>query len=151
MTTQEIAKRLVDIYEGEPWFGESLQAKLKNVSAEHAYMQLVHNKHSIAEILSHMEFWRKSFISQLKGDNAESFSGDSPDNWPSVENLKKRGWENQLSSFHDTQKLLVGLLKSNTKPLSDDLINNLNGMVDHDVYHMGQIGIVKSLINGTTK
>lgn len=149
MTTQEIAKRLEDIYEGEPWFGESLQTKLKNVTADNAFQQPIHNKHSIAEIIGHMEYWRKSFIFQLKGDQSVSFSGDSPDNWPSIDDLKKRGWKNQLASFNDTQKLLVGLLKSNTKPLSEDLMNNLNGMVDHDVYHMGQIGIVKSLVTAS--
>lgn len=147
MNAQKIAKRLDDIYRGEPWFGESLKTKLQSVSADKAYQQPVNDKHSIAEILSHMEFWRKSFVYQLKEDDSITFSGDSPDNWPSIVDLKKRGWDNLKASFEETHNLLVGLLKSNNKPLSEDLLNNLNGLVDHDVYHLGQIGIVKSLLN----
>jgi uncharacterized damage-inducible protein DinB len=148
MSAQKIAQRLEEIYRGEPWFGESLQTKLKTVTEETAYQQPVNNKHSISEILSHMEFWRKSFIAQLKGDDASSFSGQSPDNWPDVDALKKRGWKKQLTSFEETHNQLVSLLnKVNGKGLSAELTTNLNGMVDHDVYHMGQIGIVKSLVN----
>jgi uncharacterized damage-inducible protein DinB len=147
MSAQKIAQRLEEIYRGEPWFGESLQAKLKTVTEETAYRQPVNNRHSIAEILSHMEFWHKSFIHQLKGDTTTSFTGTSPDNWPDVDTLKKRGWRKLQASFEETHHELVTLLnKVNGKPLSDELMTNLNGMVDHDVYHMGQIGIVKSLI-----
>jgi uncharacterized damage-inducible protein DinB len=148
MSAQKIAQRLEEIYRGEPWFGESLQTKLKTVTEETAYRQPVNNKHSIAEILSHMEFWRKSFIKQLKGEDASSFSGQSPDNWPDVGALKKQGWKKQVASFEETHNQLVSLLnKVNGKPLNDELVTNLSGMVDHDVYHMGQIGIVKSLVN----
>ena len=146
MTTQNIAQRLENIYQGEPWFGESLQTKLESVSTEKAYAQPVNNRHSIAEILSHMEFWRKSFIEQLKGNDASAYSGDSPENWPSVENLKKLGWEKQKELFRETQQDLVKLLRT-SKSVNEDLINNLNGLVDHDIYHIGQIGIVKSLVN----
>ena len=148
MSTQKIAQRLEDIYQGEPWFGESLQAKLNQVTEEGAYKQVVNNKHSIAEILSHMEFWRKSFIQQLKGEDASEYNGNNPGNWPAVEDLRKQGWKNQLASFDKTKQELVSLLKkANETMLSDDLMMNLNGLVDHDVYHTGQIGIVKSMVN----
>ena len=148
MSAQEIAQRLEEIYRGEPWFGESLQTKLKTVTEETAYRQPVNNKHSIAEILSHMEFWHKSFIHQLKGDTSITFNGQNPDNWPDIDALRNRGWKQLQSSFEESHNELVTLLrKANGKPLGEELITNLNGLVDHDVYHMGQIGIVKSLVN----
>jgi uncharacterized damage-inducible protein DinB len=146
MSTQTIAQRLEVIYQGEPWFGESLQTKLKNVSEESAFKQPVNNKHSIAEILSHMEYWRKRFALEVQGKTLPEFS--ESENWPDVTALKKQGWKKLQASFEETHKELVGLLeKSNGKKLSEELITNLNGMVDHDIYHLGQIGIVKSLVN----
>jgi uncharacterized damage-inducible protein DinB len=146
MSAQTIAKRLDIIYKGEPWFGESLQTKLKNVSEESAFKQPINNKHSIAEILSHMEYWRKRFALEVQGKTPPEFL--ETENWPEVSALKKRGWKKLQASFDETHKELVGLLeKSNSKKLSEELITNLNGMVDHDVYHLGQIGIVKSLVN----
>src|SRR5688572_23534021 len=118
MSAQKIAQRLEEIYRGEPWFGESLQTKLKTVTEETAYRQPVNNKHSIAEILSHMEFWRKSFVHQLKGDTSATFTGTSPDNWPDVDALKKRGWKKLQTSFDETHNELVTLLnKVNGKAL----------------------------------
>jgi uncharacterized damage-inducible protein DinB len=146
MSAQIIAQHLDNIYQGEPWFGESLQTKLKNVSEESAFKQPVNNKHSIAEILSHMEYWRKRFALEVQGKIPPEFS--ESENWPSIGDLKKLGWKKLQTSFDETHQELVGLLKkSNGKQLSEELIGNLNGLVDHDIYHLGQIGIVKSLVN----
>jgi uncharacterized damage-inducible protein DinB len=145
MSAQTIAQRLDVIYQGEPWFGESLQTKLKNVSDEMAYRQPVNNKHSIAEILSHMEYWRKRLALEVQGKTPPEFS--EAGNWPEVSDLKKRGWKKLQASFEETHHELVGALKKSNGKLSEELITNLNGMLDHDVYHLGQIGIVKSLVN----
>jgi uncharacterized damage-inducible protein DinB len=146
MSTQTIAQRLDTIYKGEPWFGESLQIKLKNISEENAFKQPVNNKHSIAEILSHMDYWHKRFALEVQGKALEEFSETG--NWPDVTTLKKLGWKKLQDSFGETQHELVSLLKkANGKSIPEELLSNLNGMVDHDVYHLGQIGIVKSLVN----
>lgn len=145
MTTQEIANRLDTIYKGEPWFGESFQTKLKNVSEESAFKQPVNNKHSIAEILGHLEYWHKRFALEVQGKTPPEFS--EIDNWPDVDSLKKQGWKKLQTSFEKTHHELVSQLNANGKKVSADLLTNLNGMVDHDVYHLGQIGIVKSLVN----
>lgn len=146
MKAQEIADRLSEIFNGEPWFGEPLQSKLENVNAEMAYYQPAPGKHSIAEILSHMEYWRKSFVHELSGDKSISFSGDSPDNWPVLADLKKLGWEKQLKSFEATHQQLIKQLNAlKDTPLPENLRVNLNGLVNHDIYHIGQIGFVKSM------
>lgn len=146
MSAQTIAQRLDTIYKGEPWFGESLQTKLKNVSEESAFKQPVNNKHSIAEILSHMEYWRKRFALEVQGKTPAEFS--ETENWPDINALKKMGWRKLQASFEETHnELVTQLKKANGKSVSEELLINLNGMVDHDVYHLGQIGIVKSLVN----
>ena len=145
MSAQTIAQRLDIIYKGEPWFGESLQTKLKNVTETNAFKQPVNNKHSIAEILSHMEYWRKRFTLEVQGKILPEFS--EVENWPEVNTLKKQGWKKLQTSFDETHNELVNALKKANGKLSEGLITNLNGMVDHDVYHLGQIGIVKSLVN----
>ena len=145
MSAQTIAQRLDIIYNGEPWFGESLITKLKNVTETNAFKQPVNNKHSIAEILSHMEYWRKRFTLEVQGKTPPEFS--EVENWPEVNTLKKLGWKKLQASFDETHIELVNALKKANGKLSEELITNLNGMVDHDVYHLGQIGIVKSLVN----
>jgi uncharacterized damage-inducible protein DinB len=145
MSAQTIAQRLDTIYKGEPWFGESLQTKLKNLSEENAFKQPVNNKHSIAEILSHMEYWHKRFALEVQGKTPPEFS--ETENWPEVSTLKKRGWKKLQASFDETHNELVRSLKKANGKLSEELITNLNGMADHDVYHLGQIGLVKSLVN----
>jgi uncharacterized damage-inducible protein DinB len=143
--SSEFAHRLKEIYAGEPWFGESIQTKLKNVTAERAFQQPLKGEHSIAELLSHMEFWRKSFLYHLRGDKSIKFTNDHPQNWPSVDDLKAKGWELLCLSFTETHHALLNELE-NGPALTDDQILYLNGIIEHDIYHMGQIGIVKKLV-----
>lgn len=137
-------KRLEVIYQGEPWFGESFQAKLKDVSEAQAFQRPAADAHSIAEIVAHVTFWRKAIIAQLVGDGPEEFTSSHPDNWPALETLKNKGWKHMLQSFAVTQEALVSALMSKSS-LAPDLEDALSGTIDHDIYHLGQIGFVKKL------
>ncbi|MBL7845834.1 MAG: DinB family protein [Cyclobacteriaceae bacterium] len=141
----EWIKRLDRIYQGEPWFGESFQAKLKNVSEAQAFQRPAANAHSIAEIVAHMTFRRKAIIAQLVGDGQEEFTSTHPDNWPALETLKSKGWKHVLQSFAVTQEALASALM-NQSSLTPDLAEALNGTMEHDIYHLGQIGFVKKLL-----
>jgi hypothetical protein len=99
----------------------------------------------MAEILSHMEFWRRAFICRIKGDKSVTFSGDSPDNWRDINVLKKIGWKGLLSSFDATHEALISALKS-ADSSDQSLVADLHGLVEHDIYHLGQLGIVKRLV-----
>jgi hypothetical protein len=141
----EFAKKLEEIYTGEPWFGESLLTKLGNITSERAFHQPLPGEHSIAELLSHMEFWRKSILYHLRDDKSINFTTDHPENWPTLEAIKTKGWEQLCASFKETHSALIHEL--NTLPvLTEDQIAYLNGIIEHDIYHLGQIGIVKKMV-----
>ena len=140
----EFVRRLEEIYEGEPWFGESILTKLKDVSPEKAFQQPKSGEHCIAELLSHMEFWRRSILYKIMGDASTTFSTEHPDNWPDVESLKKKGWEKVQQGFRETHRALQQALVETS--LTDEQSANLSGTIEHDIYHLGQIGIVKKLV-----
>jgi hypothetical protein len=142
----EFAKRLTEIYTGEPWFGESILTKLNDVPEEKMFEQPKLGEHAIAQLLAHMEFWRKSILAKLEGDESMNFSMEHPDNWPSIEALRKRGWNSILKSFDETHTALINALHQNPN-LKDDVTANLQGTIDHDIYHLAQIGYVKKLIS----
>jgi uncharacterized damage-inducible protein DinB len=141
----EFAQRFEEIYAGEPWFGESIKTKLKNLTFEKAFQQPLSGEHSIAELLNHMEFWRRSILFHLRGDQSISFTADNPENWQNLEVLKSKGWNQLCSAFAETHHALVDVLNADPT-LTEDQITYLNGIIEHDIYHLGQIGIVKKIV-----
>lgn len=134
------------IMDGEPWFGESLSAKLDGVTPDMAFAKPMNREHSIAEIVCHMDFWRRAALARIRGENAESFTGNHPDNWPALDRLLVKGWEAIRKDFAATQAALMDAL-GETRSLPPDVAEVVTGTLQHDVYHLGQIGYVKKLVS----
>lgn len=145
-----------EIYNGEPWLGESYAAKLSDVTEAEAFTQPVNNVHSIAELVAHVIYWRSPIIKKLKGEKDYVGKMDSPENWPTLDELKAKGWMKLLEEFDESQNQLVTLLRS-AKPhfFMDEYKPGvtwerlIEGVVQHDIYHLGQLGLVKKMIRMT--
>lgn len=145
-TAHEFISSLDAIYGGEPWFGESFQTKLKDLSDVQAFKRPKQGEHSIAEILAHTTFWRKATVARIEAGDGSSFTAENPENWPAPEILEKRGWRSIKDSFDKTHAALVAALKKNPS-LSSEVAATLASNIEHDIYHLGQIGFVKKLIS----
>lgn len=140
------------MYDGEPWYGHSIGKLLGSVTPAKAFWQPHVSSHSIAQIVSHMIYWRQALIKRLDGDLNYKPSMQSEENWKSTEQLKKEGWKSLKKSLDQSQAQLLHLLKKQKdailiKKYSDkatfqDLIN---GILQHDLYHTGQIAYIKSI------
>jgi uncharacterized damage-inducible protein DinB len=141
------------LYEKGAWFGDTYLEKLQDVTEQEAFTPPAKGIHSIAELISHVIYWRSTILKKLKGDKDYQGSVDSPDNWIPLDKLKAKGWQNILKDFDESQKQLVKLL-GNVKPeFFKDQYSPGNsweyvteGIVQHDVYHLGQVGLVKKML-----
>lgn len=147
-------KGLVQLYGGGGWYGDSYQDKLKDVTDVNAFKRPLDETHSIAEILSHCTYWRTSGIKRLQGDFAIKYSMKDPENWQSLEVLQERGWKNLLALFQRSQIELVDqFLRTPEEALQQEfhpghiLLHLIEGIIQHDIYHLGQIGLVKKMIS----
>lgn len=140
------------IYENEPWFGDGFKEKLKDVNERQAFVRPAEGVHSIAELISHIIYWRAPLLRYLQGDTKYA-SIEDEGNWLPVDKLKARGWKNLLTEFDQSQTELISLLSKT----SDDFLNEpfrhgqnmqylIDGVLQHDIYHLGQIGLVKKML-----
>ncbi|MBO9634873.1 MAG: DinB family protein [Chitinophagaceae bacterium] len=150
---KRFVKHQLDIISEEPWFGDGFRSKIDQLSNEEAFIKPLPSLHSVAELLSHCTEWKKEGINQLKG-NLPVLNMESPDNWKTIETLKKMGWEKIREDFYDAVKKLVSILKTKDDDFLEELTADkrytyqylLEGLLDHDVYHMGQIAITIKLM-----
>ena len=147
-----IAEQLKDSFGGEPWFGRSITALLRDVTEESALQQPA-GQHSILELLWHMVTWREFVISRLQPDEKPLEYFEEND-WRTLDHTDKMLWQAGLNKLHETQTLLLQLLSKQEDALLDatvpgrkyDYRKLLYGIVQHDIYHTGQIACITKFL-----
>ncbi len=150
-------RQLKQLYEGGSWQGESYLEKLKAVDEQAAFGQPVSGNHSVAEILWHVIFWRTIIFRRIGGEIEFSEKTKEEQNFLSPESLIRKGWNNLVHEFNQSQKELINLLETQSDDFLDNKYQNDNfdflieGIIHHDVYHLGQIGLVISILKNKSE
>lgn len=148
-----IVKSLTGNLTGKGWFGNNLKQQLEGVSAEKATKIPQNLSHSIAEIIVHMMAWRLFIIEKLNG-NAEYEVWETDLDWVKIPQLNEPDWQNLQNQLAENQALLIKTIIEKAEDLFDTKVDGreynfrlmLNGIVQHDIYHIGQISIVRKLV-----
>ena len=152
--TQSIARNLQNILNGEPWFGRPVFAILNEIDPAIVYKKPNANSHSIAELLYHMITWAEFCLRQVEKADKKLIEEIQSRDWrnidPSVHTWKK-GLE-ELKTIHEQ---IIGLLESKEDEWLKEKVHSrnfnyrfmLNGLIQHDIYHLGQIAYVKKLLS----
>ncbi len=154
---QEIIHQLREIQQSKIWIGETFSKKLDMVFETEVFTRPLPELHSVAEIISHLTTWRKETILKIKTGKG-SLTDDSEENWLPNEKLMEVGWSEILKQHSDTLTELIALLEQREDDfLTATYYDNdfqgmytyrfvLNGMLYHDLYHLGQLGIIIKLL-----
>jgi uncharacterized damage-inducible protein DinB len=144
--------QLIAINDGSPWIDENFKKKIEGLSEEDAFMKPLPEVHSVAELISHLLQWRIAALKAFAGNRYESIF-ELPANWKNNEQLRQMGWAKLRDEFYKSHQEIIGLLeKQNDNWLENIYADgyNLNyllaGMLHHDLYHLGQIGITVKLL-----
>lgn len=147
------AAQLTENFSGEPWFGRSIQVILGEINEDIA-SQKPSGQHSILELLYHMINWRLFAINRLEKSSSTVKSFEEND-WQVLDHNDKSLWQKGIEQLNMTQHKLVYLLKS----MNDEELQNpvherdyenrtlINGIIQHDIYHLGQIAYIKKMLS----
>ena len=144
-------------FEGEAWHGPSVLALLDGVTAQQAAAHPIQGAHSIWELTLHIAAWERACKRRLEGDPAQL---TDEEDWEPIDDTSEAAWEQtkqQLIDNHrelmqaiprlDESRLNEPIIKDPNIPFSSVYVT-LQGGVQHDLYHAGQIAIVKkALVN----
>jgi uncharacterized damage-inducible protein DinB len=135
-------------FEGDAWHGDPLMRILEGVTATQAAAHPVNDGHSIWELVNHLRAWRAAIPVRLRGEVKELTGAED---WPPVTDTSEEAWRNCVQDLRDrTESYLTAVRAFPEKKLSENVPNRdhsfyvlLHGMVQHDLYHAGQIALLK--------
>jgi len=145
-----IADQLRRAFDGSAWHGPSLLELLSGVDAATAAAKPLPNVHSIWELVLHITVWDRSAIVRLGGEVSQP-TGDL--NFPPVGTVTRSAWLEAVSEAKRTHNELVKVVgKLSDAQLRErcpgkryDYYHLLHGVVQHELYHAGQIAILKKV------
>jgi uncharacterized damage-inducible protein DinB len=151
---ENIIGQLKDVQNGITWYDDNIEKKINQITKKQAFIRPIPEIHSVAELVSHMWIWRIDTIRRLNGLEAK-LTVESPENWKGNNELKTIGWEKLKTDLSNSQKELVNFLAGKddeylekTKYKEKYTLKYLvEGILHHDLYHLGQIGITIKLLN----
>ena len=146
--------QLNENFSGEPWFGRSIQSITGEID-EKLVSQKPGGQHSILELLYHMINWRLFTINQFEKNQSLSAKHYEENDWQVLDHNDNSLWKKGLQMLEETQQTLVKLLKQMTdEKLSDPVAERnynyrslINGIIQHDIYHLGQIAYIKKMLS----
>lgn len=150
--TTRIEIQLKRALEGEAWHGPSLMELLAQVSAAGANARPIPNAHTIWEIVLHVTAWHRAVSRRLEGERVNL----SPEeDWAAVTNTGEEAWKQALEALHKSyQHLHTRLLSLKDSQLDEaprgsnhSIYVMLHGVIQHDLYHAGQIALLKKAVS----
>jgi uncharacterized damage-inducible protein DinB len=145
-----IGSQLKRATEGGAWHGPALLELLADVSAGRAASRPIPGAHSIWEIVLHVAAWQNFAARALGGEPMPTNLPDEED-WPPVADAGEDAWRAAVSSLGEAGKRLRDALRRFPDEDLERIVEGreynfyflLHGVVQHGLYHAGQIATLK--------
>jgi uncharacterized damage-inducible protein DinB len=153
--THRINSQLKRAQEGQAWHGSSLRELLDGVPAEQAAARPIPNAHSIWELVNHIIAWEQIARRRLEGEGETEIPDEV--NLPPVTDASEAAWQATLQSLEASHRSLRDSIKKINDAKLEETVQGtryshyvlLHGVTQHDLYHAGQIALLKKGIESS--
>lgn len=143
-----VMDQLRTTFSGDSWHGPSVMKTLEGIDAVQAAARPLGERHTIWELVDHMTYWLEEAHKALKAK--EMPRPEKVMDWPRMRSGEDQ-WRESVSRLEAAVNMLLDELTTwNTKDLEKTVAGAnysyrqmLHGAVHHNLYHTGQIAILK--------
>jgi uncharacterized damage-inducible protein DinB len=149
--TERLLSLFEKLYDGSPWIDVNLVSTLEALDAARAGKRPLSNANTIWEIVNHLIHWRMNVLARVQGQVIQT-----PENnyFEPVADTSDQAWVGTLHRLEDSQKQWTEFLESLEAEALDDLYpanqmtyyEHMQGIIQHDAYHLGQIVLLSKLV-----
>jgi uncharacterized damage-inducible protein DinB len=148
-----ISDQLRRAFDGDAWHGDSLFEILEGVTAARAGARPIEGAHSIWELVLHIAAWDGAVLRRL---GAVAVELSDAENFPPVTDLSEAAWRAALAKVRRVHEELVAAVAALPDSRLDEMVPGkegahytfyymLHGVVQHELYHAGQIALLKKM------
>ena len=146
---ERIRDLLYYTYRGPCWHGPALAQNLEGITAEQAVERPIGEGHCIRELVQHATAWVNVVINTLDGQTYAVLPTEQ--DWAAISGSDAAAWESVQAILESSMDALCDAVVELKDDKLDELVPGqdfsyywmLNGVVAHNTYHSGQIGILR--------
>jgi hypothetical protein len=155
-STKQIAKHFRDVYFGGNWTAVNLKDTLADVTLQQATTK-IHNLNTIATLVFHINYYVNPVLKVLQGEPIVA-SDKLSFNLPPITSDEE--WQKLVTKvLTEAEELASHIETLDDAKLQDVFANpkygnyyrNLLGIIEHTHYHLGQISLIKKIIQKSGK
>jgi uncharacterized damage-inducible protein DinB len=145
MEHKELIARVNAFHNGDASYGDPAMKIFEGITSESALERPDKNTHNAAELLAHIVGWEDVYLKRFHGDAKATIDKNLSFDWKRIDKNEKTAWRSLTSAFEKNHKELVSLLEEGKYDVEskENLVNNI---MEHDIYHLGQIAMMKKLV-----
>lgn len=151
-STGVLLQLLDEAYDHPAWHGPNLKGSLRRVRAAEAVRRPAAGRHSVWELAVHAAYWKYAVLRRLTGVKRGSFPLKGSNWFAPPKELSEKAWKDVLVLLDETHRSLreavaeVPSLGRRPKGSRHTAARMIAGAAFHDVYHAGQIQLIKRLV-----
>ena len=151
---RELALLAIDeAYNRQSWHGTNLRGSLRGITAAQAAWRPAPGRHNIWELTLHAAYWKYTVWRRLTGEKRGSFELDGSNFFERPVIRTERAWRADiaiLDRVHRRLRAAIAALPASQYFRRARGATSLNrfliqGIAAHDLYHAGQIQLIKRL------
>ena len=152
-----LLRNLEQGYDHKSWHGPVLRGSLRGISAEQAAWRPDPSRHNVWELAVHCAYWKYAVLRRLRRGEEVRFPLKGSNWFPRPEgDASERAWKADLQILGEIHRdlrqtvasLADGDLETVPEGSKTPILDLVLGVTHHDIYHAGQIQLLKRLYPG---
>jgi len=147
---RELLSLVDEAFDGPAWHGPTLRRAVAGVTARQAAWRPAPGRHSIRDLAVHAAYWKHEVRRRLNGGTSDPFPLDGA-NWFADGDVS---WREAVQLLIDEHRKLRGAIAAMPAAALDRPVRGrdtaaftIRGIAAHDLYHAGQIQLLRRLIS----
>jgi hypothetical protein len=141
-------------FDRKAWHGTTLRGSVRGLTHEEALWRPGRDRHNIWELVLHAAYWKYAVRRRLADETIGSFER-KPSNWPEIPDSRDAtSWKRDVGFLEsEHRKLRETIARLPAAELSRrsprgvwTYAEEIHGIAAHDLYHTGQIQLIKRLM-----
>lgn len=152
-TTDQLLNFLDESYNRQSWHGSNLRGSIRGLTMQQSLWRSSPSRHNIWEIVVHCAYWKYTVRRRLTGEKRGSFPLKGSNWFPRTSAQSSAVWKSDVRLLEEMHRALI---ESVTHTPSASLhkhpngskfsnLQTIRGIALHDIYHAGQIQLLKRL------
>ncbi len=150
MKTAELILALLDeAYQKKTWHGPNLKQSIRGITAKEAAWRPGPRRHNIWEEVLHAAYWKYAVRRRIEGGKRGSFAlkGSNFFVKPEKGKLSEAAWNMDKALLEDEHRQMRAAIEKVLRtPRGLKIVRMLYGVALHDIYHAGQIRLLRRLM-----